>query len=50
MMDSSRHRLSDKQAYQFLQLMIKVSARTTAPSPEDEQVNKNSRNGVAVFR
>jgi len=35
MMNKSRHRPSDKQAYRFLQLMLEASARTTAPRPEE---------------
>jgi DNA-binding MarR family transcriptional regulator len=35
MIDKSKHRPSDKQAYRFLQLFLEASARTTAPRPEE---------------
>jgi len=35
MMNKSKHRPSDKQAYRFLQLMLEASAKTAAPRPEE---------------
>jgi DNA-binding MarR family transcriptional regulator len=35
MIDKSKHRPSDKQAYRFLQLLLEASAKTAAPRPEE---------------
>jgi len=35
MINKSKHKPSDKQAYRFLQLMLEASARTTAPRPDE---------------
>jgi len=35
MINKSKHRPSDKQAYRFLQLMLEASARTAAPKPDE---------------